>query len=237
MNFSNVTIIIPTLHEENSIGQLLTKLLVSCPDVSILIMDDCSGDRTGEIVRSFNSSKILFIERRDSLEQGITASVLDGIKKCTTKHFVVMDADGQHPIEMILQVLQALLSYPDSLIIASRKGAVANSNRMRHSLSVLAILIARTTLQIKYKVAIQDPMSGCFAGPSAVVKELLYKVPHSFFEYKNFKVLFEILRAGGASLTTIEIPYILQPRMRGVSKLKPWHFWYALKSCIRLFFR
>lgn len=98
--FADTTIIIPTLNESAAIGKLLGFLLNKYPESRIIVCDDGSRDGTPEIVRSFKG--VQFLDRSDKEIHGLTVSVLDGISITTTKYFVVIDGDCQHPLIKLL---------------------------------------------------------------------------------------------------------------------------------------
>lgn len=75
-----VTILIPTWNSEAYIKRAITSILNSnLSEFEIIIADNCSTDKTKEIVAAFNNKRILFIQQKDSglydaLNKAINAS-------------------------------------------------------------------------------------------------------------------------------------------------------------------
>ncbi|MCG7840351.1 MAG: glycosyltransferase, partial [Methanomassiliicoccales archaeon] len=93
-----LTIILPTYNEAGNIQPMLETLSSLYPGASIIVADDNSKDNTQENVLDFaNSHPLTRLLRRDPADRGLTASIVDGIMSAETAHFVVMDADFQHP--------------------------------------------------------------------------------------------------------------------------------------------
>ena len=63
-NFSDLTIIIPTLNEEQTIGLLLEKLEKEVPQSTVIVSDDGSKDKTKEVVENHKGSiQTKFLDR------------------------------------------------------------------------------------------------------------------------------------------------------------------------------
>ena len=76
MNYSDSTIIIPTLNEEKNIGNLINYLKENYPEIKIIVADDGSRDRTQEIALENNA---LVLDRKNKEIKGITAAVVDAL--------------------------------------------------------------------------------------------------------------------------------------------------------------
>ena len=104
IDYSDLTIIIPTLNEEKTIGKLIALIEENAPGSSIVISDDGSLDKTKEIAENYDGNvNVLFLDRKEAAVHGLTISVLDAILKCSTPLFLVMDGDLQHPPSSIPQ--------------------------------------------------------------------------------------------------------------------------------------
>ena len=53
-NFSDVTVIIPTLNEQRTIPELLSLLTEFYPGLNVIISDDGSKDGTQQIIKEFS---------------------------------------------------------------------------------------------------------------------------------------------------------------------------------------
>ena len=129
MDYSNFTVVTPTLNEEKTIGELLRRIMRSYPGCSVIVVDDGSDDLTKDIVKGLaeqNCRVRLFDRSVMGLERGLTASVVYGIQKSKTKYVVAIDADLQHPPEKIKDVMRTLRSGYD-LVVANRVAAATIS--------------------------------------------------------------------------------------------------------------
>lgn len=89
-----VSLIIPAYNEEKHIGDTLRTVvpLLGTHIHELIVVNDCSKDKTTEIVRSF--SEITFIEH--SVNGGKSKTVADGIRAATGEYIFLLDADLSH---------------------------------------------------------------------------------------------------------------------------------------------
>jgi glycosyltransferase involved in cell wall biosynthesis len=77
----------------------LLKRAISCAlsqeysDFDVLVIDDCSSDNTGEVVRDFSDNRIRYI--RHSNNRGEAASRNTGIKESTGRYIAFLDSDDE----------------------------------------------------------------------------------------------------------------------------------------------
>ena len=88
-NYS-ITVIIPAYNEENSIGDTIESIkLQTVPVTRILVVDDSSGDRTGEVARAHGADVV-----RTRTNQGTKAMAQNYVLPLvTTELMVTIDAD------------------------------------------------------------------------------------------------------------------------------------------------
>ena len=88
MSFDDVTVVIPTLNEEEGIGRTIDELLrLGVDRRRILVVDGFSSDRTVEVARS-RGVRVVFQEGR-----GKAAAVRTAIRYVDTRYILVMDGD------------------------------------------------------------------------------------------------------------------------------------------------
>jgi dolichol-phosphate mannosyltransferase len=240
-----LTIIIPTLNEAVGIGRLLELLLRSYPAARVIVADDQSSDGTQDIVnriahstefaadqdnRSLSGSRAYLLERKDAQVRGLTASVIDALRVCSTEHFVVMDGDFQHPPEPIAQAL-AMLQQGDELVICSRLPIGRSMTLARILFSYAATLAARAFLVFR-GLHVRDPLSGFFAGKTDYIRRQIEKNIDRY-EPAGYKVLFDILRVLPPDAAIEELPYEFCPRSSGSSKLGLRHVFCFFRSFLR----
>lgn len=209
-----LALVIPTFHEAGNLQILLDRVRAALDGAGacyeILVVDDDSRDGTIELVSAIAAAdpRVRLIVREG--ERGLSGAVLHGWH-CTGAGILgVMDADLQHPPEMLPALLEAVHQGND-LVIGSRYakgGGIGDWNPARHFLSAAAIW-ATWPLQQSHLRA-HDPMSGFFL----VRRECLDGIE---FQKTGFKLLLEILVRGNLH-SVREIPFSFGLRHAGHSK-------------------
>ena len=207
-------LIVPTLNEAGNIDQLLTEVtgaLNETPyEYEIVVVDDGSTDGTVEKVKEWGKrdSRIRVFSRAG--ERGLAGAVLYGWSQCGANLLGVIDADLQHPPELLPELLQA--AEQADIVIASRyakDNGVKGWNPLRAAVSRLSTLAAAPLIS-KKKLRVTDPMSGFFVIRRRCIEGVT-------FQTSGFKLLLEILVRGRIQRAT-EIPYRFGLRQQGRSK-------------------
>ncbi len=203
-----LSIIVPTYNEAGNIKPLIERMgdTLRPDDYEILVVDDNSPDGTAAIAESLSEAyPVRIIHRPGKL--GLASAVVEGIGKAKGDIVGVIDADLQHPPELVVQLAEAVAKGND-IAIASRYvqgGRIKNWPFLRKITSRGAILLARPLTKV------HDPVSGCFFLKKNVVTGIAFKPA-------GFKILLEILVKGKYEGIK-EIPYTFTEREKGKSKL------------------
>jgi dolichol-phosphate mannosyltransferase len=209
-----VALTIPTLREGANIHALLGRVRASLDslglDYEILVVDDESCDGTAEIV-----SAIAAVDRRVRLLvrrgcTGLSGAILHGWQHTDAPILGVMDADLQHPPELLPELVRTVLSGHD-LVIGSRYAAGGGLGRWNPARKLLSAAAVRITAPIQRTgLRASDPMSGFFFVRRSCVDGIA-------FQQSGFKLLLEILVRGRVR-SVEEIPFVFGRRYRGASK-------------------
>jgi dolichol-phosphate mannosyltransferase len=205
---------IPTLCEAENIAHVLGLVRAALDplhiDYEIIVIDDDSCDGTGDVVSALaqEDPRVRLIVRKG--ERGLSGAVLDGWRSTGANVLGVMDADLQHPPELLPGLFAAIAEGRD-LAIGSRYtpgGELGGWHPVRKLLSAAAVW-ATWPVQ-RRKMRAKDPMSGFFLVRRTAVDGIE-------FQRAGFKLLLEILvRARLGSIA--EVPFVFGSRYRGASK-------------------
>ena len=213
-----LSIIIPTYNERDNIYELFTRIKRTLHNralFEIIIVDDNSPDGTAEYAEEVGRKLSLNIKVvKRPRKMGLLSAVIDGLKVASGKYVAVMDADLQHPPELLSKLLIALRNGAE-LVIASRYirgGGVKEWSFVRKTISKGAIMLAHILLPKARDI--KDPVSGYFAFKKLCINPEIFSESHP----PGFKILLYILYRGNFN-NIKEIPYTFEPRARGKSKL------------------
>jgi dolichol-phosphate mannosyltransferase len=211
---NRLALVVPTLNESGNIDVLLSKLTDALSDTpyeyEIVVVDDGSTDGTVEQVRQWTKldPRIRVISRVG--ERGLAGAVLYGWSQSQANLLGVIDADLQHPPEVLPELLKA--AEQADIAIASRYAGNQGTkgwNVLRAAISRLSTAAA-TPLISKKNLGVTDPMSGFFVIHRRCIDGLT-------FQTTGFKLLLEILVRGRIH-TAREVPYHFGLRQAGRSK-------------------
>ncbi len=210
----NISIIIPTYNEKENIAPLVARIhqALSGYDYEILIVDDNSRDGTIEVASSLASRYPVKVIVRQK-ERGLATAIVHGLKSATGQIIGVMDADLQHPPEVIPELLKALGQGAD-MVVASRYiegGGCPHWGLSRRVISRVALVLSHLLLPPTRQV--KDPLSGFFMFRRQNIAQAKLKPI-------GYKISLEIMLAGRFQ-RVVEVPYVFEDRSAGKSKLKP----------------
>ncbi|MFC1700645.1 glycosyltransferase family 2 protein [Patescibacteria group bacterium] len=118
-----VSIIVPAYNEEYGISALLNDLLnvmKSRRDIEfeIIVVDDCSQDKTIEKIKKFTNKGIKLICQKNN--NGYGAAIKTGIKKARYELIAIIDADGTYPANRLPGLINYTKNY--DMVVGARNG-------------------------------------------------------------------------------------------------------------------
>jgi dolichol-phosphate mannosyltransferase len=220
-SYDDLTVIIPTLREAESIGLVLDELFsVGIPPDKILVVDGYSDDGTREIAES-KGVKVVLQEG-----SGKADAIRTGSKHVKTAYALVMDGDYTYPATHVPELYNKIREGYD-LVLGYRKyaekGAMSNLFKFGNR-------IITTFVNVLYGTKVSDVLTGMYVVKSSILKEI-------FYEARDFSVEVEIFSHVANTTGKIsEIP-IKYRRRRGVKKLGFSHGFKITWDLIRLTWR
>lgn len=227
-----LSLVIPTFNERQNIAPLVQKLTQLLDDqipedYELILVDDNSPDYTWDVGLQLTAIyPQLRVMRRES-ESGLSSAVIRGWQVAEGKILGVIDADLQHPPEILLQLLSAIQRGAD-LALASRHvegGGVSEWSLIRRTLSRGAQILGLMVLP-DVVGRVSDPMSGYF-----LVRRTAISGPR--LNPKGYKILLEVLGRGNIEHIA-EVGYVFQERIEGESKVTWRHYLDYLHHLVRL---
>ncbi|WP_139693093.1 glycosyltransferase [Sporolactobacillus terrae] len=211
----DLSIIIPTFNERQNVARITERindvlLPLGC-SFEILFMDD-STDDTPTVLHELAMRYLFvrFIHRTGKC--GLGSAVSEGFQHARGDIFIVMDADLQHPPEIIYDMM-AKMDEGYQMVIPSRfiaGGSDGGLNWYRKFVSWTARIIARLALKRLRKIT--DPTSGLFAIKRSAISGIELNPI-------GWKIMLEIIIQANID-QIIEIPYKFHARDLGNSKMR-----------------
>ncbi|MGK7958787.1 MAG: glycosyltransferase [Crocosphaera sp.] len=226
------SLVLPTYKEAGNIQdivEILSHLLdQSIPgDYELIVVDDNSPDHTWKLALELTSEYPQLRVMRRTEEKGLSTAVIRGWQVARGEILGVIDADLQHPPEVLQQLLGEMDKGAD-LAVASRHvegGGVSEWSIIRRFLSRGAQMLG---LMILPEVIgrLSDPMSGYFmVRRSAIANKPLSPV--------GYKILIEVT-ARGKIRWLAEAGYVFRERQAGESKVTWKQYIEYLQHLLRL---
>jgi putative flippase GtrA len=212
-----VSVIVPTRDEAGNVEPLVDRLAAVMPEhpLEIVFVDD-SEDGTDAVVRSLpvRDNCVIHLIHREPASRwgGLGGAVVDGMRVARAEWICVMDADLQHPPEVLGDLVARASRGDVDLVIASRfcaDGTARQFGAARRVLSHGSTWLAQRLFGRELR-DVTDPMSGFF-----VVRRS--GVPIAALKPRGFKILLEVL-VRGRMLRTAEVPFDFGVRHSGESK-------------------
>lgn len=207
-------LVVPTLNEAGNIPVLLSRIHDTMSstevDYEIIVVDDDSHDGTADVVseQAKKDSRVRLFVRKGA--RGLAGAVIYGWERSDADLLGVIDADLQHPPEVLPSLLAPVVDGAD-VAIASRYAngnGVGDWNKFRLFVSRAGTL-ATAPLQRK-GLRVRDPLSGFFVVRRESIDGLA-------LQPEGFKILLEIL-VKGRIRKAVEVPFQFGSRHAGKSK-------------------
>ena len=227
-----ISIVLPTFDEARSIQETLRRasqaLGQSGEAHELIVVDDSSPDGTAQLAEALAGEIPVRVLRRPG-RQGLATAVVDGWGMAQGEVLGVMDADLQHPPEVLARLASALREPSVDVAIATRSGPGGGSavewSWKRRLTSWAARHLAACVLP-RTLAEVSDPMSGMFLVRRRAIQGVQLAPA-------GYKILLEVL--GKAHYGAFrEVPFVFQARSQGSSKLGLRESWQYLVHLGRL---
>ena len=211
-----LAVVIPTLNEAGNIPALLDRLSAAVAELPLkcefIVVDDDSADGTPDVVRqcAARDPRVRLFIRKG--QKGLAGAVIHGWAQTDAELLGVIDADLQHPPEVLPRLIEPVMNGAD-IAVASRYApgngdSVGEWSKLRLFISRCGTLA--TALLQKKAAKVNDPLSGFFVVRRECIENLK-------LQPEGFKILLEIL-VKGRIRRAVEVPFHFATRHSGKSK-------------------
>jgi len=214
-----ITVITPCLNEEQGIE----KILGGMPEFvdEVIVVDNASTDRTGEVARSRGATVI-----REEV-RGYGRSYKKGFAHATGDVIVTLDGDHSYPVDALSYLLEAFHHLEVDFLNASRFPVRdPRAMSLKHKIGNLILSLAMSSLFFRW---VRDSQSGMWVFRRSILSAMRLESDGMAF---SEEIKIEAIRNPGIRFGEISIMY--SSRL-GEIKLNPWrdgfqNLWFLVKK-------
>ena len=212
---SDTLVFLPAWNEEENLPAVLDEVHRELPAADVLVVDDGSTDGTADIAREHGAEVVSFAANR-----GLPAGIAAGYGYATEHGYafcVRVDADGQHPVDELVRLLERVQADICDVAVGSRFASGDGFAPYRYKPSGprrLGTALLRRSMAVALGRPFYDATSGMYA-VNAKAMEVLAR-PYTT-EAPEVEALLRLREAG---LRVDEVPVDMRPRAGGESKLR-----------------
>ena len=213
---ARVLIILPAYNEAETIEDVIRALHQEVPEYDILVVNDGSTDHTGEVVRACAKfgANIALVQLPFNL--GIGGAMQTGYKYAFRNGYdiaVQCDADGQHPVDRIRDLVGHVKEKQADLVIGSRY--VADTDYVPSLTRRVGKSLLSRFVDMLIGGGITDTTSGFRAANRDTIEAFSRVYPDDYPEPETLVILHKW------GLKAAEVPVNMKPRQGGRTSINP----------------
>ena len=220
-------VIIPAYNEQAALPGLIDEVRKAAPGTDILVINDCSLDRTAKVARA---QGVLVLDLPCNL--GVGGAVQSGFRYAFShgySYIIRCDGDGQHPPSEIPKLLAAMRVGDVDLVIASRFLENDKDSYKSTTFRYAGIRGLAFVLSLICRARVTDPTSGFQMMNRPLISYFSRSYPLDYPEPESLA----LLRRQGYRFR--EVGARFRPRITGVSSIHSMGaFYYLLKVGLAL---
>lgn len=199
-NSNLVSVVMSAYNSESSIAESIESILnQSYQNIEFLIIDDCSTDKTAEIIESYleKNKNIKFTKNKSNL--GLTKSLNILIKKSSGQYIARQDADDislHHRVQEQMQLLKS-----NNLDFCTTRAIIKDSRKLRPGVS--SFLPKKLVLKFKNPF-----IHGTLLAKKTVINEI-GNYDENFFYAQDYKLFYDLLKSKYNFKMILKPQYIL----------------------------
>jgi glycosyltransferase involved in cell wall biosynthesis len=182
---AELTIVVPVYNEAAALPGFLAELLpfVAALPAEVILVDDGSRDGSREILAGVQTTGVRVL--RHKLNRGYGGALKTGVAAAQTRYTITIDADGQHRLEDVRRLYEAIRSSAADMVIGSRRGQ-RDASLSRALGKRLIRLLARSFMRIP----VHDLNSGMKIVDTRMAQQLLHLCPDTMAYSDTIALLF-----------------------------------------------
>jgi len=209
---TRLSIIVPVFNEELTIGNVISRLAVVTQKIGlnheIIVVDDCSDDKSLEISQNQNV-KTYSLKRHMGKGYALRA----GFAKAKGEIIATIDSDGSHRPEELPLLLTPILNDQADLVIGSR--FLSNKPVSTKKLNEAGVRLFNFLIKTITRTEVSDSQSGYRVMKSEVLKNMGLKSGEYEIESEM------LVKTAQNGFRVREVPISFEQRTYGKSRLDP----------------
>ena len=167
-----LSVVIPAYNEEATIAQVIGQVLKLNALAEVIVVNDCSKDRTGEIVGALATGdpRIRLLEHK--VNSGKTEALKTGFAQVRSEIVIVQDADLEYDPMEIPDVIQPILDGKADVVYGSRF-LVRKASRVLYFYHFLANKLLTFTSNLFTNINLTDVETGYKAFRSEIMRNMV----------------------------------------------------------------
>jgi hypothetical protein len=203
-----VAVVIPAYNEEDSIGQVLPRIpaTVCGMETAVLVVDDGSRDRTGDIAREYGAAVA-----RHATNLGGGAALRTGYRLTVdsgARIVVTLDADGQHRPEEMERLVGPVA---DGTVDVAHGSRVLGHAEPNHVAREMGIIFFNRLVSLITRTRVSDCSNGYRAVRASVLPQLALRQE----QFHTSEFMIEAIKRG---VPATEVAVTVDRRIHGHSK-------------------
>lgn len=207
-----LSVVIPIFNEDQTIGNVITRLKATMQKIGLkyelIVVDDCSADRSLEISRN-HSARVHSLTKH--MGKGYALRV--GFLKAKGEIIATIDSDGSHRPEELPLLLSPILQGQADFVIGSRY--LNKKSTSAKKLNAIGVRLFNALIEVLTRTKVTDSQSGYRIMKSEILKAS--RLVSSGYEIES-EMLVKTVRKG---FRVKEVPISFEQRTYGRSRLDP----------------
>lgn len=203
MSSKHIAVIVPCYNEELTIAQVIQDFRRQLPEAEIVIADNASTDRTGEIARE-NGARVVDVSRR-----GKGAAVRHLFRTVEADYYVMVDGDATYPAASVHELLAPVMQGVADMAVGDRHTSGSYREQNKRPFHQFGNRLVTYLINTLFRSKLNDIMSGFRAFNREFVKNA--PVLSDGFQVETEMTLHALDRM----FNIVEIPIVYRDRPEG----------------------